>query len=175
MDIVRTFVDIGLLGWPIWATLGVLALIRATSYVARSIKLWRAGLNDIDDMTVDEFTDCVTYIFRDLGHAVESVKRQGDGALLIVTIDGVRTAVQAEHSTKANVPSKAVEAAVVAQGEFDCPDAMVVTNRQFTPKAREVASANRVLLCNRDELALMLREWQEVDAEQEEEPLDLAA
>jgi len=175
VDTIGSVLDVFLLAWPIWAALGVLALLRAAYYVARLRRLARAGINDIDRMTVDEFTECVVRIFDDLGHSVKSVSPQGDGSLLIVTVDGVRTAVHAEHRTKGNVPSTAVIAVVETQTRCQCADAMVITNRQFTPKARAIARANDVVLCNRDGLALILREWQENDAEQDEEPLDLAA
>lgn len=163
------------LAWPIWAIVAAFVSLRIVAYALRWLRLTRAGMNDIDRMNGDEFTDCVTYIFQDLGHSVESVDRQENGALLVVGIDGVRTAVQAEHRTSGRVSSKAVEAVIAAQAKHNCPDAMVVTNQQFTPKARQVAGQNNVVLCNREELALMLREWQEVDSERDEETLDLAA
>ena len=175
MDSISSVLDSLTLLWPIAATFGSLGLLGLVFYALRWLRLTRAGMNDIDRMTGDEFTDCVTYIFEDLGHAVESVRRQEDGALLVVTLDGVRTAVRTEHRTSGRVSSKAVEAVIAAQTKYTCPDAMVVTNQQFTPKACEVAGQNNVVLCNRDELALMLREWQEVESERDEETLDLAA
>jgi restriction system protein len=175
VDTIGSVLDVLLLAWPIWAALGVLALLRAAYYVARLRRLVRAGLTDVDRMTAEEFTDCVRLIFDGLGHAVESVQRQEHGSLLVVTVDGIRTAVHAEHSTKANLPSRAVDAVIAAQAAHNCSDAMVVTNREFTPKAREIARANDVVLCNRDGLGLILREWQESEAALDEEALDLAA
>ena len=175
MDTVRSILDTLTLLWPIAATLGSLGLLRLVFYALRWFRLARAGMNDVGRMTGEEFADCVAYIFEDLDHAVELVQPQDEGALLVVTIDGVRTAVRTEHRTSGRVSSKAVEAVIAAQTKYNCSDAMVVTNQQFTPKARVVAGQNNVVLRNRDELALMLRAWQEVESERDEETLDLAA
>jgi restriction system protein len=175
VDIFGSALHILVLAWPIWAIVAAFVSLRLIAYALRRLRLFRAGMNDVDRMTGDEFADCVTYVFEDLGHAVESVRRQEDGALLVVTVDGVRTAVRTEHRTSGRVSSKAVEAVIAAQAKYNCPDAMVVTNQQFTPKARAVAGQNNVVLRNRDDLALMLRAWQEVESERDEETLDIAA
>jgi restriction system protein len=161
--------------WAFWALVAALGVVLAALATRRWLRLVRSGVFDVDRMTGEEFAECVKCVFEDLGSPVESVQADGErAALLVVTIDGVRTAVRTEYRPVGRVASKAVEEVLVGKDAYNCTDAFVVTNRQFTPRARELALSEGVALHNRDVLATMLLAWQEHEGENEEE-LDRAA
>lgn len=158
MDIFGSALHILVLAWPIGATLAVLALLRVVGYVFRWCRLVRAGMNEVDRMTGREFAECLQTMFMRLGYAVKLVPDRGDrSAVLVLTDDDFRTAVRAEQRTSGRVSSQVVQEVVAAQAKYKCAGALVVTNQEYTPKAKALAATNDVVLWNRDALAQMLQ------------------
>jgi restriction system protein len=158
VDIFGSALSILVLAWPIGATLAVLAVLRVVSYVLRWYRLVRAGMNQLDRMTGRQFAERLEDMFTRLGYGVKLVSARRDGsAVLVLTGDDFTTIVRAEQRTSGRVASPSVQAAVAAQAKYNCAAALVVTNQEYTPKAKALAVANDVVLWNRDALAQMLQ------------------
>jgi HJR/Mrr/RecB family endonuclease len=157
--------------WPIWASLAALIVIRLAISGLRELRLARAGLNDVDRMSQFEFEECLQDMFFALGYDVELMGPKTD-CCIILTRDGVRTAVHAELMEAGNVPSPAIQEVLEAKTKYASDEAMIVTNRQYTPRARDLASLNSVILWNRDQLAYMLEASRLSDLEPDGEEAD---
>ena len=77
--------------------------------------------------------------------------------------DRLRTVVQAKRYSKA-VGIKAVQEVVAAKGYYDCDECLVVSNRNYTKPAQELAHKNNVELWDRDMLI------EPADRDRREEP-----
>jgi len=138
--------------WWLILLVGAVLAARGLIWVIRERRLARSGINEIDSMTGITFERRLAHLFASLGYRVEQTRARGDyGADLVLEKDSHRTVVQAKRWTK-NVGVKAVQEAVAAKPMYRCDRAMVVTNRNFTDQARRLASANDVILWNRDKL-----------------------
>ena len=102
-------------------------------------------------MTGLQFEQYLEWLFRQLGYKVEITSYQGDfGADLVVSKNGVKTAVQAKSRSKRSIGIRAIQEAVAAAGHYKCQQSMVVTNSFFTRPAIRLAKDNKVELWNRD-------------------------
>jgi len=139
--------------WPLWVCVGLIALAALAVGLWRQRRIARSGIEEIDRMTGLLFEQYLASLFRRLGHSVERTSYQGDyGADLVVSKDGVKTAIQAKRS-KRKIGIKAVQEAVAARGYYSCDKAMVVTNSFFTHQAATLAHRNGVSLWDRNRLA----------------------
>jgi restriction system protein len=152
----KTFFDLLLAVWPLWALLVVVGVARLAWQLYRLRRLAKSGIHEIDAMDGHTFETFLGTLFRRLGYRVEQTRYRGDyGADLVVAKGGVKTAVQAKRSTK-RVGVKAVQEAVASVAYYNCRCALVVANRDFTKPARELARANGVELWDRDALVAKL-------------------
>jgi restriction system protein len=143
--------------WPAFALLGAVALVSA---IVPAFPVWlrrrrhsQAGMEDVDRMPGREFEHYLGLLFERLGYSVEVTKAHGDyGADLLVKQDGRRILVQAKRWTKP-VGIHAIQEAAAARPYYKADAALVVSNRFFTPAARQLARANQVQLWDRDTLA----------------------
>ncbi len=142
--------------WPVWLLLFATVTIRFVSKYYTDRRFRRAGMNDLDRLTGEDFEEYLALLFERLGYLVERTPSQGDfGADLILEQDGERTAVQAKrYSEKVNI--SAVQQVVAAKGFYQCSRAIVVTNNYFTQQAMKLAKANNVLLWDRRKLTNIL-------------------
>jgi restriction system protein len=138
--------------WWLWT---LIALIGAAKLAWRFYKwrrLVRSGIADVDQMDGRTFEEFLVTLFRRLGYAVEHTGRRGDyGADLVIAKQGKRTVVQAKRSAR-SVGVKAVQEVATAKAPYRCTGALVVTNSRFSRQARTLASANNVVLWDRDAL-----------------------
>ena len=139
--------------WPLLVCVGLMALAALAVGLWKQRRIARSGIQEIDRMTGLLFEQYLASLFRRLGHSVERTSYQGDyGADLVVSKDGVKTAIQAKRS-KRKIGIKAVQEAVAAKGYYSCDKAMVVTNSFFTRQAATLAHRNGVSLWDRNRLA----------------------
>src|SRR5436305_1624803 len=111
-----------------------------------------SGIAEIDIMDGITFERYLEVLFCSLGYSVERTQASGDfGADLIIKREGVSTVVQAKRYSK-NVGLKAVQEVVGSKRMYFCTGAMVVTNRDYTKQAIELAKTNSVELWNRENL-----------------------
>jgi restriction system protein len=141
------------IAWPVWVFLALVVAARLAYGLCRWRLISKSGMKNIDAMSGRNFERYLEILFTKLGYRVNRTSYQGDyGADLVVTKDGVKTAIQAKRA-KRRIGVKAVQEAVAAKGYYSCDKAMVVTNSFFTHQAATLAHRNRVLLWNRNRLA----------------------
>ncbi|EJW13893.1 restriction endonuclease [Paenibacillus alvei] len=117
-------------------------------------KMRISGIQKIDQMSGSEFEDYLTVYFEDLGFKVEEVGGKGDkGADRILTIPhtGERICVQAKCWSK-NVTFEAVQQVHTAKALWNCNQAWIVTNRDFTKQVKEAAEKLGIELWGRQKL-----------------------
>jgi restriction system protein len=132
--------------------MGALVAVLLYADYRRKQRLVKSGIATIDRMDGRTFEQYLELLFRKLGYEVKLTRYVGDyGADLIITRDGVKTAIQAKRHTNP-VGIKAVQEVVAAKGMYNCTKAMVVTNSTFTQPAMELARSNGVILYGRARL-----------------------
>ena len=100
-----------------------------------------------------EFEDYLARLFAALGYRVTPTGATGDhGVDLILTKNGVRTALQAKFYT-GKVGNKAVQEVFSGMSIWGASDAVVVASSSFTPQAAEDAARLGVALVDGQELA----------------------
>lgn len=152
------FVHIAIVFWPLWLILGAAAAAKLAFAVWDERRLARSGIGDVDVMDGKTFEEFLATRYRRLGYDVDVTKYQGDfGADLVITKEGVRTAVQAKRWNRP-VGLDAVQQVVAAKAYYRCQLAAVVSNQPFTQQARELAAVNDVKLWDRDVLVAKLLE-----------------
>jgi restriction system protein len=114
-----------------------------------------ADLHAIDRMSGEQFETFLTVLFERLGYQAEVTGRFDKGADLILTREGIRTAVQAK-CWQQPVGVEAVRAVVAALRPYHCTRGMVVTNSTVTRSARQAARENNIELWDRTDLANVL-------------------
>lgn len=149
------------LAFHTWATaiaLGIMLAISAALWFADHHRDELSNIAETDSLSGAEFERWLEEFFRRLGFRVERTPYRGDfGADLIITWNGIKTAVQAKSGHQ-NVGVAAVQQIVAAKAFYDCERAMVVTNKYFTSQALILAEANGVIMRYRDDLARKLAE-----------------
>lgn len=116
-------------------------------------------MEEIDNMDGLQFEDFLSKLFSKMGYGVQLTKASGDqGADLIIEKYGDRTAVQAKCYT-GNVGNAAVQEVIGAKNFYHCSEAIVVSNRYYTPSAMELAKVNSVDLWNRNKLVQLISEY----------------
>jgi restriction system protein len=142
--------------WPLWlavAGLGLLsALAKRLPDILETRRLRRAGVEDMDRMTGLQFEKFLAGAMARAGYKIQRTPHVGDyGADLIVTKDGVRTAVEAKRHRR-SVGVEAVRAVAASRDYYECDKAMVITTSHYTKPARRQARASRVILWDRADL-----------------------
>lgn len=117
----------------------------------------RTTLTRVDSMDGHEFEHFTADLLRRLGYQnVEVTRGSGDqGVDVLAEKDGIRYAIQCKcySSDLGNKPVQEVNTGKVI---YRCHVGVVITNRYFTPGAKEAASATGVLLWDRDTLQQMI-------------------
>lgn len=112
---------------------------------------------DFDSMDGHTFEVFCADILRKNGYEnVEVTKASGDqGIDLIAQKDGVKYGIQCKCYTS-DIGNKAVQEAFAGKTFYNCHVAVVLTNRYFTPSARELAEKNGVILWDRRKLLMFI-------------------
>lgn len=123
---------------------------------AKAERLKKSGIADIDRMDGLQFEKYLAYLFQAEGYKTQVTKASGDyGADLLLHKDGKKIVVQAKRYSK-NVGIKAIQEAQASIAHYGASEAWVVTNRDYTDAAYELAKSNRVRLINREALIEMV-------------------
>ena len=142
--------------WSLAIALAVMLTINAVVWTVERRRHELSNVAETDSLSGREFERWLEDFFQRLGFQVERTPYQGDfGADLIITWNGIRTAVQAK-SGHFNAGVSAVQQAAAARAFYGCERAMVVTNQYFTAPAIVLAEANGVVMRSRDDLARVL-------------------
>ena len=163
---------------PLWAGLGLCALLALSQRLVGLRLAARSGLAELDKMDGQDFERYIGSLFRRIGYKTEPIAYVRDGSAdMVVTSDGVRHAVQAKPSNRPVGPDAVLEV-VAAKETVHAEEAIVVTNQEFTASARRAAKANGVKLWERQHLAgvmLTLRRHSEMSDGSEEHNPERAA
>jgi len=152
--------------WFVWLFLIVVGVVILGIKIYQQIRLGKSGIFEIDQMTGEEFEERLKILFTRLGYKAERTVRGTTkpdyGADLVIEKNGIKTVVQAKRwRTDFFVGEDAVRAAYSAKNYYNCTEAMVVTNTNFSNMAWNLAKVNNVKLWNRPYLIRMLLEEQE--------------
>ena len=97
-----------------------------------------------DGIKYEEF--CCKYL-QEKGYSTKTTVASGDqGADIIASRDGIKLAVQCKYRTEGSVGNDAVQQALAGMHYYDCHTAIVMTNVDFTPKAKSAAQKMHVIL-----------------------------
>ncbi len=133
-------------------------------------ELRQSNINQIDQMNGRQFEEYLGALYQAFGYQTEVTKASGDfGADLILKNNDETILVQAKrYSSKVGL--QAVQEIVAAKGYYSANHAWVVTNNYFTEPARKLASANDVLLIDRD---LLIKLSAQANRQNEQQPTNL--
>jgi restriction system protein len=116
------------------------------------LKLERANINEIDQMSGGTFERYLEQFFKKRGWKVQRTGGQGDyGADLILESATKKVVVQAKR-WKQNVGYEAIQQAYTSKDIYKAHEAWVITNSYFTEQARDGAKKLNVTLWDRDVL-----------------------
>jgi len=112
-------------------------------------QLAQSTLQTIDRMTGVQFEEYVATRLRDAGYPVTTTPASGDfGVDLIVSNNRRRVAVQCKRLSRP-VGVAAVQQVVAGALHYGCDTAMVISNQEYTPAARELAHTHDCILVGR--------------------------
>ncbi len=136
--------------------LGITIVLLIMRKMKSQEKLKRSGIADIDKMDGRQFEHYLGVLFKNQGYTVTVTKAAGDyGADLIISKNGKKIIVQAKRYSK-TVGLKAVQEAQTAIAHYGASEAWVVSNREYSYEATELARSKKVKLYNRDDLVEMI-------------------
>lgn len=129
----------------------------------RAERLRKSGIADIDKMDGRQFEHYLGHLFRSQGYAVKVTRAAGDyGADLVLQKGGEKIVVQAKRYSK-SVGIDAVQQVHSSKSYYGAQKAWVLSNREYTEAARNLAKTNGVRLIGRDELIEMILKMNPVD------------
>jgi restriction system protein len=127
-------------------------LIRYGMRIRRKNQWLRSDIQDIDLMNGIEFENYLADLFESKGFSVTLTPRSGDyGVDMILRKGRKKTAVQAK-CYGGNIGVDAVQQVISGSIHWRTTNAMVITNRYFTPNAKKLAKSGVVKLIDRDQL-----------------------
>lgn len=115
-------------------------------------RLRKAGIQEIDKMTGEEFEKFLSILFKRRGYRVSMTAKSGDYGCDLILKDGTDIiAVQAKRYS-GSVGVKAVQEIIGAIRMYNATEAWVVTNNYYTKQAIKLANSNDVYLIDRNDL-----------------------
>lgn len=115
------------------------------------------NIEDIDLMSGIEFEQFICELFKKMGYVATMTKASGDQGLdVIAEKENIKIGIQAKCYS-GTVGNTAVQEAVAGKKFYMCNQIIVVTNSYFTKSAIQLASANNVILWDRDVLNEKIR------------------
>jgi restriction endonuclease Mrr len=130
---------------------------RERDFTLKSVHSGTAGrFNDLDGAG---FEALIKRLYEGAGYTAQLTGGTGDqGGDLVVVHGDAKKVIQAKYRGRMSVGNDAVQQVVAAKGIYNCPEAVVITNSTFTPKAQELARVHGVELVDGKLLRLRLQE-----------------
>lgn len=140
----------------IFLVLAVILVIIFMIGMQKRERLRRSGISEVDKMDGLKFERYLAELFKSQGYSTVVTQGSGDyGVDLILSRQGKRIAVQAKRY-KNNVGLEAVQQVQAGKAKYNCSEAWVVSNSNYTDQAISLAKANGVRLIARQELIEMM-------------------
>ncbi len=116
-------------------------------------------INEINQMSSDEFEELLSHLFKQQGYQVKQIpKSDGIGADLLLKKEKDVIVVQAKRRS-IEIGASAVKELVLAAENYNANKKWIVTNRDYTSDAILQAHLKSVTLLNRDDLLQMLKAY----------------
>ncbi len=130
-------------------------------YSSSQYKSYQNTLDEIDDMKGTEFEKFLYHLFKHKGYFAKLTPDNGDfGADLVLQKGNQKIVIQAKrYSSKVGVD--AIYEVLGGAGYYNANKKWVITNNYYTDKAIVLAHKNNVKLFDRDDLIIMLKEYNE--------------
>jgi len=153
IDILEAFIDGVVALWPIYGFLLLIAGFRWLVTYLDKLREAGSGIFQLDKMNNQEMIGFMRGFFHDKGVDVSLIPEEIGyyGADLILNKDGIKVAVHVVASDRP-VSAKAVQEAYGAKSHYHCHNAVVISNREFTPQAQAAAHGHGVILWGRNRL-----------------------
>lgn len=124
-------------------------------------KFRESGILQVDTMKGVVFEEYLKVLMLSRGYRVQMTAKTGDyGADLVLSYLDKKIVVQAKRYKK-KVGLRAVQEIVSAKSHYRADECWVITNNYFTEPAIKLASSNRVILINRDQLVSWMIDMKE--------------
>lgn len=108
------------------------------------------SIDDVDMMSGVEFEEFISYLFKRMGHTVNSTPASGDQGIDVVAVkNGLRIGIQTKRYAS-SVSNKAIQEVVAGIKYYGLEKAIVITNNYFTKSAVELGLSNDVILWDRN-------------------------
>ncbi len=155
--------------WYIWTLASLFFLGCAVVGICVERRNSRSGIDRVDIENAKEFQELLENVLKGMGYRIDSHHHTNDHNLdLIALKDGVKVMVRTIRN-KGKVGLKAINDALKLKAIHECHGVIIVTNKSYSGRARDLAARNGVVLWNRDDLATNLIDTGgEVAAEEEE-------
>ena len=139
--------------WWFFALLLILGITGVAIKFYQHQRLANSGIFEIDHMTGEQFEQRLQILFTNLGYRAQrtnsSKSRPDYGADLVIEKNGIKTVVQAKR-WRGYVGEDAIREAYSARNYYNCTEAMVITNSNFSQMAWQLAKSNNVKQWNRN-------------------------
>ncbi|MDA8233677.1 MAG: restriction endonuclease [Clostridia bacterium] len=153
VDILQAFVNGVIALWPIYGFVLLWGGFRLLFKRLDEDRITGSGINQIDRMNQESFTNFIHGFFYDKGIDVTTVHEEIGyyGAELILTKDQCRVAVRLVIDNKP-LSVIALQEVYSAKGYYHCENALIITNQEFTSAAQDYALAHGIILWGRERL-----------------------
>lgn len=117
------------------------------------------NISQIDEMSGEEFENYIEELLIKMGYSTRKTKGSSDqGIDIIATKGNLRLGVQTKRYTN-KVSNKAVQEVVAGISYYNLDKGLVITNSSFTKPAQELAVSNDVILWDRSNLIMKIKQF----------------
>lgn len=134
-------------------------------------------IEDVDKMSGHEFEHFLAPVFRSQGYHVEVTCPSGDfGGDLVLKKRKEKSVVQAKrYGEDKKVGVDAINEVVGAAGYYNATKKLVITNRYYTDAAKITAKRNGIILLDRDDLIMMINQYNnaQIKLSKQKQPIEI--
>jgi len=140
--------------WPLALIIGIFLVIKVRGWM-RQEKMMTAGLYEVDRMSKKQFREFCLLLLQRLGYKMKPSPTKKQWVHFIVEKEGQHIAVLAKHYQR-DVSARPVEKIARSAPLYGCQQALIITNRDYSLEARDLAKTLGVDLWNRDRIIDLL-------------------
>lgn len=118
----------------------------------------KCSINDIDLMTGFEFENFIGELFEKMGYKTTITQKSKDQGVDVIAIKSSQVLGIQTKCYSSNVSNSSIQEVVAGISFYKCTKGIVVTNSYFTKSAIELATANNIILWDRNMLKRKIEE-----------------